>query len=285
MKAGLQMAKYTLSSYEPISMELPKPPVPDDLVTKQIEKLMEPLSQYHEVEEDRPCAPGDYIVVTTEDARIDSSPANHFVLKSSLYHLGAGEMPKTFDDAIIGMKSGETRDVKALIKMPLGKENDMSLLTMTVTVEKLLRCVNPELTDDLVCEHFAPARTVAEFREGVAAQFGLPDMKKDDPKFPDLVLNELAKRLVEEPDPADAAPDMPADALRITCAIDALADHLNLELTEEQVTAQMPGESHEQKVKIHQQLKDQGLADEAVQFARREAALAWLVNKSSVSYV
>ena len=278
------MAKYTLSSYEPVSMVLPKPQVPDDLVTQQIEKLMEPLSEYHEVAEDRPAALGDYIVVTTEDSRIDGNLAKHFILESSLYHLGAGEMPKTFDDAIVGMRVGETRDVKALIKMPLGKENDMSLLTMTVTVEKLLRCVHPELTDELVQKHFAPATTVAEFREGVAAQFGLPDMKKDDPKFPDLVLAEIAKRLVEEPDPSDALPGMPADALRITCAIDALADHLGLELTDEQVTAQMPGEDQEQREKIRKQLEDKGMGDQARVFARREAALGWLVNNSSVSY-
>lgn len=278
------MAKYTLSSYEPVTMELPKPQVPDDLVTQQIEKLMEPLSEYHEVVEDRPVAIGDYLVVTTEDSRIDGNLAKHFILKSSLYHLGAGDMPKTFDDSIVGMHVGETRDVRAFIKMPLGKDNDLSLLTMTVTVEKLLYCVHPELTDELVRERFAPASTVAEFREGVAAQFGLPDMKKSDPKFPDLVLGEIAKRLVEDPDPSDALPGMPDDALRITCAIDALADHLGLDLTDEQVTAQMPGEDKEQRVKIRKQLEDQGLGDQALVFARREAALAWLVNSSRVTY-
>ena len=125
---------YTLTSYEPVSMKLPKPPVPPELIEQQIEKLMEPFSEYHEVAEDRPCMAGDYIVVTTEDARMDGNPAKHFILTNSLYHLGAGEMPKAFDDAIIGMREGETRDVKAMIKMPMGKMNGMSLLSMTVTV-------------------------------------------------------------------------------------------------------------------------------------------------------
>ena len=279
------MAKYTLSSYEPVTLELAKPPVPPELVEQQIEKLMEPLATYHEVAEDRPCATGDYIVVTTEDARIDGNPASHFVLTNSLYHLGAGEMPKAFDDSIIGMRVGETRDVKAMVKLPLGKMDGMSLLTMKVTVSKLLYCVHPELTDELVEKEFGPAKTVEEFRTGVAAQFNLPNMKKDDPKFPDLVLNEIAKRLVEEPDKADALPGMPDDALRITCAVDALADHLGLELTDDQITAQMPGSDLEQRLKIRKQLESQGLGDQAVVFARREAALGWLVNNSTVSYV
>ncbi len=88
-------------------------------------------------------------------------------------------------------------------------------------------------------------------------------MRKDDAQFPDLVLDELAKRLVEDPDPADLMPGQPLEALRATCAIDALADHLDIQLTDADVTAQMPGNDAEQKERIRQQLEDQGLGDEA----------------------
>ena len=215
---------------------------------------------------------------------MDGNPASHFNLTNSLYHLGAGEMPKPFDDAIIGMHEGETRDVKAMIKMPMGKMNGVSLLTMTVSVSKILYVVTPSLTDEFVQKEFAPAKTVEEFRSGVAAQFSLPDMKKDDPKFPDIVLNEIAKRLVETPSEEDRLPGMPDDALRITCAIDALANHLDINLSDDQITAQMPGDDQQQKEKIRKQLEEQGLGDQAIVFARREAALSWLVNNSNVSY-
>lgn len=278
------MAKYTLSSYEPIHIELPKPQVPPSLVETQISKMLEPMSKYQEIVEDRGVVQGDFLVVTTADAAMDGNPARNFIMEHSIYHVGAGEMPKTFDDELIGVMPGETKDTCAKIKLPLAKDGEASNLTMKVTVEKILTCTPPELTDDLVREHFAPATTVEEFREGVAKQFGLPDMAKDDAQFPDLVLGELAKRLVEEPDPADRMEGMPDDALRATCAIDALADHLELDLSEDQIIAQMPGDDLEQKMKIHQQLKDQGMADQAIVFAKREAALSWLVNKSSVSY-
>ena len=182
------------------------------------------------------------------------------------------------------MAAGETKEAEAKIKLPLAQDGDASSLTMAVTVEKILSCCAPELTDEFVAEHFAPATTLAEFREGVAKQFGKPDMAKDDAQFPDLVLDELAKRLVEEPDPADLLPGQPLDALKVTCAIDALAEHLNIELSDDDITAQMPGNDLEQRIKIRKQLEEQGLGDEAVVFARREAALSWLVNNSRVSY-
>lgn len=278
------MSKYTLTSYEPVALELPKPQVPDSLVDAQIQKMLEPLSTYHEVAEERGVLPGDFLVVTTHDPALDGNPARNFLMEHSIYHVGAGEMPKTFDDELIGVKPGETKQVRAAIKMPLGAQGGTSELTMGVDVEKILRCETPELTDELVAEHFAPATTVAEFRTGVAGQFGLPDMAKDDPGFPDLVLTELAKRLVEDPDPADALPGMPDDALRITCAIDALADYLDIELDDDAIIAQMPGNDLEQRIKIYEQLKDQGMTAEAQVFARREAALSWLVNHSKVSY-
>ncbi len=278
------MAKYTLSSYDPIHVELPKPQVPPSLVETQINKMLEPLSKYQEIAEDRGVVFGDFLVVTTADAEMDGNPARNFIMEHSIYHVGAGEMPKTFDDELLGVKPGETKSVCAKIKLPLAKDGEASNLTMDVTVEKILTCTPPALTDELVQEHFGPATTVEEFREGVAKQFGLPDMAKDDPQFPDLVLGKLAERLVEDPDPADRMEGMPDDALRATCAIDALADHLDLDLTEDQIIAQMPGDDLNQKMKIHQQLKDQGMADQAVVFAKREAALSWLVNKSSVSY-
>ncbi|MEG0759764.1 MAG: hypothetical protein RR505_15235, partial [Raoultibacter sp.] len=120
------MKNYTLTSYEPVHLELPKPQVPDSLVDAQIDKLLEPLAEYHEIAEERGAARGDHLVVTTEDARIDGNPASNFVLEHSVYHVGAGEMPRTFEDAIIGMVPGETRDIEAQIKLPLGKDDDFS---------------------------------------------------------------------------------------------------------------------------------------------------------------
>lgn len=278
------MGKYTLSSYDPVDVELPKPQVPPSLVDAQIQKLLEPFAEYHEVAEDRGVLPGDYLVVTTRDANIDGVAAQNFIMQHSVYHVGAGEMPKAFDDELIGVKAGQTKSVNAKIKMPLAQEGELSTLNMDVDVEKILYNKAPELTDEFITENFAPATNMQEFREGVASQFGLPDMAKDDPNFPDVVLGQLAKRLVEQPDEADRMEGMPDDALRIMCAIDALADHLDIDLDEEQIIAQMPSDDAGQRKQIYEQLKDQGKADEAKVFARREAALSWLVNNSKVAY-
>ena len=153
------MKKYTLTSYDPVELDLPKPQVPASLVDAQIEKLLEPMAEYHEIAEERGVAMGDHVVVTTLDARLDGNPASNFVLEHSLYHVGGGEMPRTFDEELVGMVPGETKDAEAKIKLPLAKDGDASRLTMQVTVEKILSCRTPELTDAFVAEHFEPAKT------------------------------------------------------------------------------------------------------------------------------
>lgn len=94
------MKKYTLTSYDPVELDLPKPQVPASLVDAQIEKLLEPMAEYHEIAEERGVAMGDHVVVTTVDARLDGNPASNFVLEHSLYHVGGGEMPRTFDEEL-----------------------------------------------------------------------------------------------------------------------------------------------------------------------------------------
>ena len=47
------MKKYTLTSYDPVELDLPKPQVPASLVDAQIEKLLEPMAEYHEIAEER----------------------------------------------------------------------------------------------------------------------------------------------------------------------------------------------------------------------------------------
>jgi len=278
------MKTYTLTSYEPIHVELPKPQVPENLVDEQIKRMIEPFSKYEEIAELRSILMGDFLVITTENAGLDDSDTPHFEMNHSLYHIGSGTMPQSFDKEIIGMVPGETKHIEAEIKLPSSLDGKPSILHMDITIEKILNCTLPELSDAFVVENFAPATTVAEFRNQVAGEFSLPDMAKDDSKFPDLVLAELAKRLVEEVDESDLLDGQPFEALRATCAIDALADYLNIQLTDEQITAQMPSDDPDQRRKIREQLDSQGLGDEAFVFARREAALSWLVNNSSVSY-
>lgn len=278
------MSAYTLSSYEPVHLVLPKPTVPQELIDKRIEAMLEPFSEYRDVEEDRGVLPDDYLTVTTQGAAINGNPAPYLTMQHALYRLGSGEMPLAFDNELVGMRPGQQKDVSVPLGVSMPLVEGDSELTVCVTVERIHQCVRPELTDEFVSGHFAPLASVSELRRDVASHFRLPDMRKDDPRFPDMVLSELALRLVEEPDAADALEDEPMEALRVACAIDALADHLGIGADEALFEGEIVGDESGERKRLLDQLRSKGMEKEAHDLMRREAALAWLVENSTVAY-
>ena len=278
------MAKYTLTSYDPIEITVPKMSVPEDYIAAQIEEKLEAAAKYIPLEEPRPVRMYDFLTVTTSDAAIDGNPAA-FMNHDHIFHVvGSGEMPREFDAAIIGAQIGETREARFGVKATLGAEGGRSMMTMNVLVEQIYNREMPPLTDELVAEHLAPISTVEELRESICEEFLTQNLNKDSSMMANEVLREVARRLVEEPDPADAMPEMGPFELRATCGIDAFTDYFGIELTAEEATQYLPGETPIQKLQMRAELESNGQSEEFYQFARREATLARLIEEAKISF-
>ena len=116
------MKKYTLTSYEPIAIDLPGPKVPESLVDAQVEKLLEPLARDTTRSPRRAAWPWATIWWSPPKTRgWTATPPPTSCWSIPLYHVGGGEMPRTFDEAVVGMSVGETKDAEAKIKMPLAQ--------------------------------------------------------------------------------------------------------------------------------------------------------------------
>lgn len=273
---------YTLTSYEPVEVNLPKPDVPEHLVDDYIARMLEPYANYRPIAEKRAVLWNDYLVVTTTNCSLDGNPAPFFEMEHSLYHVGSGEMPPAFDQEAIGMNPGETKslvvDVNgAMAAMP-------AKLAVTLKVERIVECVLPKLSDEFVAEHFAPSKTIDELKARVSEGFTLPDMDKEQPGYPTIVLNALSQRLVEDVDEADLKEDEEIETLRIMCALDALADHLGIEYADGRLSGYDEGLDLDRLYEACAKFEADGHPDEARTFARREAANAWLMKNSVVRY-
>ena len=277
------MAKYTLTSYDPIEITVPKMSVPESYITARIEDKLEAAAKYYPIEEPRAVRMFDYLTVTTSDAAIDGNPAV-FMNREHVFHaLGSGEMPHEFDAALIGAQIGEMCEVSFGVRAALGADGGRSTMTMNVLVEQIYNRVMPPVTDELVAEHLAPISTVEELRKSICQEFLDQGRDRNNSMLADAVLQKVAKRLVEDPDPADAQPGMSAFDLRYTCAIDAFADHLGIELSADEATQYLPGDSLAQKQQIRAELEKSGQSEEFFQFARREATLERLIEDAKVS--
>ena len=103
-----------------------------------------------------------------------------------------------FDEGMLGMKKGETKDIN--VKFPDPYQNNPDLAgkdaVFTVTVDKITRTKNPELTDELVKdnpEDFEEMATAAEYKEHVKEHL-TEDVKAENDK---KVINAAWKYVLE----------------------------------------------------------------------------------------
>lgn len=108
--SGLVAPLMSLSSYEPVSIEMPSETATEQEIDDQIRELQE---HYHSLEkitdEDHVAADGDYVEVImtiTNDGKTVSSLRG----AKRMIGLGAGTMPASFDAQIIGTKVGDILD-------------------------------------------------------------------------------------------------------------------------------------------------------------------------------
>lgn len=109
-------------------------------------------------------------------------------------------------------------------------------------------------------------------------------MRKTDPHFEYLVLIELADRLVGEVHPNDVPEGDTLVNYRTTLAIDSLAEHRGIEVSDEELTDLIPAPSQEEKEAIRHEFEVRGMGEELKTNIRREKALSWLIENSKVEY-
>lgn len=279
------MSEYTLRSYETPHLKIPKPPIPKSMMNDAVRRKLEPFMEYTASSNpNRTVQENDYILVTIENAVMDGNPAEMFNGKDKLYKLGTGDMPKSFDDALIGKKAGEQISAVMGMESALAANGSMSKITMDATVEEILIAKRPKLTDEFVSKNFPPAKNEEEFMEQVRSEFTLEDPMENEQEFMSRVLTELVGRLQQAPASDLVAKYGSSWDARIACALNAFADHLDVNLTEEEVIKLLPARSPEGQRAVYQHFVDAGKTDEAYERARQYYTLNWLHDNATLEY-
>ena len=144
-----------LSSYEPVEIEMPPANVTDKQIDDEIESLLEhymeivPAPSNTKVKEDRYV---DLKITATDD---NGDEIASITTESTQYGLGSGLYPPTFDEELIGLKKGDTKQFS--IDMPTQSyamtatlAGKTSKINFDVEVIEVLKKKLPELTDEWV---------------------------------------------------------------------------------------------------------------------------------------
>ena len=133
-----------LSSYEPVSIEMPPAEVTDAEIDAQINMLLAYQVKFEDVE-DRGVEAEDFVTVDIKDVKNAESLAG----EGRAVFVGSGSMPEAVEEGLKGMKAGESKEISWT---PEGEDAEEA--TVEVTVKSIRARITPELTDELAKETF-----------------------------------------------------------------------------------------------------------------------------------
>lgn len=137
------------SSYKGITLKEPKLEVTDEIIDQRLQELRERQAVTVALEEERPAAPGD-VVVVDYTSYVDEEPVQGGAADNVEIELGAGKVPEEIDVALVKCKPGDMVEATVAYGQDdapnpelAGKEVRFKFL-----VKQLKKKVLPELDDD-----------------------------------------------------------------------------------------------------------------------------------------
>lgn len=309
-----------LSSYDPVAINMPPAEVTEAEIDQQLEVLMGYHAHYDEAEEGAEVAAGDIVKVTITDVE----NGERYAGEDRMLMTGSGMLPEALEEALVGMKVGDSKQVS--FDMPGADEDaEPTHVVIDVVVNDIQVKHIPELTDEFANQAFG-FDDVAALREAIAGEIKtdkdqhLPSLKEE------RAIIELTKRLELEEVPEDYVKqvhdeiarqflqDLQAQGQTVdsflqmrhitmaqlmadmqeqasehasqSIALDALARHLDIQLTEDEVKTEFADVYGVKDVDATmKEFKENGQMPAVRQTIRRSRAVQWLLDNAQVTEV
>ncbi len=311
-----------LSSYDAPAIQMPPEEATEAEIDLQIQQLLSYQTTYEDDDTDRACEQGDIISCDIENVEGCETLAG----KNRTMSLSNVGLPSELVEGIAGMKAGETKDISWTESHEHDGETIERTRSVKVTLNSIKRIVVPELTDDLAQRNFG-YDTVAELRDAVKEEIeqdkknSLPSLKDDrvvesvgkllvldevPEAYATQVFNELANEFMSQLQRQGMSLDMylqgnqisstdfvedlhkqADERARQSLALDALAAHLELTATEDDILEEFV------RAGIPESDVQSAIADFAAQgrmpavreSIRRSKAVQWLSENALVTVV
>ena len=304
-----------LESYDAPEINMPPAEVTEAEVAEQLETLVNYHATYEDAGDDFAASEGDMLTLDIENVENGEDLAG----TDRPFMIGSSTVPAAFNDAIKGMKVGETKDVEISIE-----GDEPKTVKVKVTLKSAKKQVVPELDDELAKKGFGYDTVDAlkdalkeEIAEDKKAQ--LPNIKEtrvieklaESLKLDELpeeyvkqIFDEIAQdflgqlqrqgltldawlsaRRIQINDFLEDLNAQAAERARQSLALDALAKKLGLEATEEDVRKEFEDAGVKDVDASMKEFKDAGRMPAVRETVKRSKAVNWLVENAKVTEV
>lgn len=311
--------KFTLSSYEPVEIVLPVVEVTDEDIDEQIKNMIEVYPHYQKLE-DRQVQLGDEVYLEIEST-LGGEPYRNMTGKR-LLTLGDGFLPEDFDKQLVGMDVGATKTFD--FDLPQGDSEGTKVVTSTVTILEIRQKDSDfQPNDEWVEQNFPPLKTMEALRENIKAQLEVQLAQQREQHKHHMAATVLAQRLEgripdnlfeqalranqqnfeeylrkNDTNKEDFLKQQGIGEHQFTMqnliqtremvaqglALDAMAEHVGLDVTDEEIDVVFGGRTAEQNAAARKEAEKAGQLADYRQLALRNKTLKWLVDHAKVVY-
>lgn len=309
-----------LDSYDAPAINMPPNEATEAEVDHQIKQLLSYQAKFENTKEKRAVKEGDTIGVDIKNIE----GAAHMEGEDRVLTLNGTQAPKELEEALIGMKPGEEKEVKWTHSHTHGDEVHSHDYDINVKVVAHKKSVTPELTDELAKNTFG-YDTVEKLREAVKSEIesdkknSLPTLKEDrvvealgkrlqleevPEEYKNEVFNEIAQEFLNGLQQQGMSLDMflaargiktddfisdlrvqAEERARQSLALDAMAAELKLEATEEDIRAEFERAGVPNVESAIEDWRKAGRLPAIRESIRRSKALDWLRDNATVTVV
>ncbi|MDO4537661.1 MAG: trigger factor [Coriobacteriales bacterium] len=309
-----------LDTYDAPTIKMPPEEVTEAEIDQQIEVLLSYRTTFEDVEEDRGAEDGDIVVANVENV----SNLREYEGTNRMFALDDERLQQEWRDGLRGMKKDEEKEISWTRSHTHDDETHEATMAAKVTVVALRRSVTPELNEENVKDDFG-FETIDELREAVKEEVAhdksttLPQLKEDrlveavgehltleeiPAAYTEQIFNEIANQFLSQlqgqgmsldmylksrgATPDDFVNDLRSQAderARQSLALDALAAHLGVEVSEDDVVAEFENAGVPNVKSSIDEFRRDGRLPAVRESIRRTKALEWLVENAQVEIV
>ena len=189
----LPKPKYELSSYEPVTITVQPFSVSEEEVQRHMDETAEHYAEYIAADP-HPVVKGDSVKVKLVCSE-GGKPMPGLTTDGRTYTTGAGYMPDGFDENIIGMNVGETKEFSFEGPSLNDKgEECTQKVDCVATVLEIQKKVTPEITDEWVQKYMPMYKSAEDFRNSIRESLEKQGREQYNDYNRQLAASELAKR-------------------------------------------------------------------------------------------
>lgn len=246
-----------LESYDAPEINMPPAEVTEAELAEQLDALLSYRASFEDAADDYVAAENDLLTIDVENVENGESLAG----EDRPFMLGSTQVPAEFNDAIKGMKVGETKDVE--IHVNGTDEAEAKTIKVKVTLKSAKKRVLPELNDEFAKS--AGFDTVDAFEDAVKDEIA----KDKETSLPNLKESRVIEKLAE----ALKLDEVPEDYVKQVH--DEIAQDILAQLQRQGLT--LDAWLNARGIQAHEFLND--LNEQALERARQSLALDALAKK------